>query len=450
MRVHAITLGCQMSAADGARIMDELGRRGLTPAPDPDSADAVVLTTCAVRAHAEQRALSLIGRLGAWRRADARRLLVVAGCVAERRGQGLIRRFPHVDLVIGARQADRYAELIYEAVTAKNMCRASPEIGGTPSEARHIGARLQTSLQRSPEKPGTYSSRPLANICGNIIIMRGCDCRCAYCVVPLVRGPEVCRPPRDIVAEARAKTAAGARELTLLGQRVNAYSWEEGGRRTDFADLLRELDAVPGLLRLRFMSPHPDRLDERVLDALAECARPAPFIHLPAQSGCDRILRLMRRGYTRAQFLRAADRLRRRVPGVVLSTDIIVGFSTETDAEFRESLELLTELRPATTFAFKYSAREGTPAAELEDDVPRETKERRLAELNGLVEELTLTALRTQVGKTVEVLAETPTFGRTGDGFKVKWANPARPGSLVRVRVRGATRRTLLGDSHEP
>jgi tRNA-2-methylthio-N6-dimethylallyladenosine synthase len=427
MKLHAITLGCQMSAADGAETLAQLCGRGWQTADSPDEADAIFLTTCSVRQHAEQRALSLIGRLREWKARDPRRLLVVAGCVAERLGQRLARRFPHVDLVVGSKSAGSYADLVERAVAVRNF--ESPQAIRNPS-----------GPPRGPDAP---SGGPAVQ---TLTIMRGCSCACSYCVVPSVRGPEFCRPAQELLGEARSRIAQGASELTLLGQRVNAY--RDGS--TDFADLLRAIDALPGLRRLRFMSPHPALCDERLSAAISQCPTACEWLHLPAQSGCDRILGLMRRGYTRAQFLRVAERLRTSVPGVVVSTDIIVGFPSETEADFAQTLTLIEELRPATAFCFKYSAREGTTAAAFPDDVPVPVKEERLAAVNAVVDRFTTQALEAQVGSTVEVLAETPTFGRTRTGFKARWESPAAAGALVTMRVDAATRRTLLGDIHEP
>jgi len=421
MRVHAITLGCQMSASDGAETLARLRDRGWNSAAAMDDADVIFMTTCSVRRHAEQRALSLIGRLREWKARDPRRVLIVGGCVAERLGPRLLHRFPHVDLAVGAKSAGRYAEIVAQELEQR---------AGKPRLSQNSG----------------YGKE----VCQHLTIMRGCGCNCAYCVVPLVRGPEVCRPAAEILAEARARIESGARELTLLGQRVNAYADVSGGQRVDFADLLRLVDALPGLRRLRFMSPHPALCDERLTAAMRGCPSLCEAIHLPVQSGCDRLLGLMRRGYTRGDMLRTAARLRDAIPGVVIATDIIVGLPSETAAEFAQTLTLLDALRPAAAFCFKYSAREGTAAASLPDDVPPDTKEERLAAVNALVARLSAEALDSQVGRVVEVLAETPDFGRTRTGLKVRWERPVAVGSLVSVRVDRAARRTLLGDIHEP
>jgi len=450
MRIHAITLGCQMSAADGAETLAALSRLGWQRTESRDDADAILMTTCAVRRHAEHRAISLIGSLREWKAHDPRRFLAVTGCVAQRLGRRLTQRFPHVDLVVGARSAARYPELL-AAELEKRFGVAAPPLPGKENACPSRTARPcapPSGGNHDASSPNGDATRYRAS--AFVTIMRGCDCACSYCVVPAVRGPEICRPPEEILAEVREKVAGGVREVTLLGQRVNAYACVRNGRRTDFADLLRLVDGIAGLRRLRFMSPHPGLCCERTAAAVRECRTVCPWVHLPVQSGCDRLLGVMRRGYTRAEFLRTVARLRRAVPGVVLSTDIIVGFPSETEEEFAQSLALLEELRPATAFCFKYSAREGTPAAALPDDVPPRVKEERLAATNAVVDRLTVAALRSQVGSVVEVLAESPTFGRTRTGFKVRWERPVAPGSLVQLRIGSATRRNLLGDIHEP
>ena len=420
-RIHAITLGCQMSASDGADTVASLLRRGWGRTEEIEDADAILMTTCSVRRHAEQRAMSLIGRLREWKSRDPNRVLVVAGCVAERLGSRLTQRFPYIDLAIGARRAESYAEL--------------------------IAAELEKKLPPDTTHPATAEPAKAVSF---LTIMRGCACACTYCVVPSVRGPELCRRPEDILSNARARIRSGARELTLLGQRVNAYSGIHEGRRIDFSDLLRLLDGLPGLRRLRFMSPHPALCNDRFASVVRDCGSVCPGLHLPIQSGCDRLLGLMRRGYTRADLLRTVARLQDAVSGMTLSTDIIVGFPSESEEDFMQTLSLLEELRPAAAFCFKFSAREGTPAASLLDDVPPRVKEERLARLNALVDRLTAEALQSQVGSSVEVLAETPHFGRTRTGFKVRWRTAVAPGNLITVCISAATRRTLLGDHNEP
>ncbi len=418
-RLHTIALGCQMSAADADEMAEPLRRRGWSAAAAPEDADAVLISTCTVRQHAEDRALSLIGSLKPWKEADPERVLIVAGCAAERLGPWLSKRFPFVDLVVGARSIERYPELVEEALGRRfDALDEDREAFGPPPEPRGSSAAAF------------------------VTIMRGCNYSCSYCIVPAVRGRELYRPLEDVLAAARRRLEAGARELMLLGQTVN--SWNRGGLR--FADLLRALDALPGLERLRFMSPHPRYVDTAFASALAECRTACEALHLPVQSGADRVLKLMKRNYTRDGFLRKVESLRRACPDLVLSTDVIVGFPTETDEEFEASLSLVEELGVASAYCFKYSPREGTEAAGLPDDVPREVKEDRLAQLNEVVDRLTRAALAAQVGRTVEVLAEQTDFGRTRTGFKVRWSGGAATGSLVPVRIGSTTRRTLLGE----
>jgi tRNA-2-methylthio-N6-dimethylallyladenosine synthase len=402
------------------------------PAVLPKDADAILISTCTVRDHAEHRALSLIGRLKPWKEQDPRRVLIVAGCAAQRLEGTLQERFPHIDLVVGAKSIESFPALVERALGARFDALAEGLIAGPPATPTQSGLA-------EPSKVSAY-----------VTIMRGCNYSCAYCIVPDVRGRELYRPVETILAEARRKVEAGAGELVLLGQTVNSYASSFEGRPVDFSDLLRLIDKTPGLSRLRFMSPHPYYFDDDVVAAMAECRTVCEQLHLPAQSGSDRILKLMRRNYTAASFMSKVDKIRRAMPGIVLSTDIIVGFPTETEADFERTLALVEELGPASAYCFKYSPREGTESARWPDDVPRDVKESRLAKLNGLVDRLTEAAMRSQIGKTVEVLSEETGFGRTRDGFKVKWKSSSGPGKIVAVRITGTTRRTLMGEADEP
>jgi tRNA-2-methylthio-N6-dimethylallyladenosine synthase len=277
-----------------------------------------------------------------------------------------------------------------------------------------------------------------------VTIMRGCNYSCSYCIVPHVRGRELYRPWDAILSESAAKVAAGARELVLLGQTVN--SWRDGsGRR--FPDLLRAVGALPGLLRLRFESPHPYFMDDAFIAAVGETPAARGLLHMPLQSGDDRVLGLMRRNYTASSFLEKASRLRAKAPGVELATDVIVGFPSETEAEFERTLEAVAAFKPAWSYTFKYSPREGTESAGLPDDVPGDVKEARLARLNALCDGLTAEALKARVGTVVEALDEDGGFGREAAGFKVSWTGEKAPGRLVRVRVTHAGPRTLKGEA---
>ncbi len=410
-----------MSAADGAEMSDALAKRGFSRCDVPEDADAVLISTCTVRQHAEQRALSLIGSLRPWRQAKPGRVLIVAGCAAERLDASLQKRFPHVDLVIGAKSIERFDEIVAEA----------------------IGERFD-GLEESKEAFGWQPTGSSAT--AYVTIMRGCNYSCSYCIVPAVRGRELYRPVEGVLADIRLKVKNGAREVMLLGQTVNSY--RSGG--VDFAGLLREADKTQGLARLRFMSPHPHYADDAMLDAMAQCKTVCPQLHLPAQSGSDRLLKLMKRNYTAARLLERVAAARRKVAGVVLTTDIIVGFPSETDDDFEQTLSLVEAMKPASAYCFKYSPRNGTIAADtMPDDVPQDVKEARLARLNAVVDALTEESLKAQHGRKVEVLSEQARFGRTPEGFKVRWDRDIPIGALATVQVTGAARRTLLGEIHE-
>jgi tRNA-2-methylthio-N6-dimethylallyladenosine synthase len=428
MRLHVVTFGCQMAVAEGEELAAPLKARGFTVTGDPEAADAVVLNTCTVREHAEHKALSLIGRLREWKERRPERVLIVAGCAAERLGQELKARFPHVDLVVGAKSIEDYPAVVEQALGARfDMLAEGREAFGAPD-----GLAV----------PLGWGSP----VSAHVTIMRGCNYSCSYCIVPHVRGRELYRPWDAVLAECSAKVAAGARELVLLGQTVN--SWKDGsGRR--FPELLRAVGALPGLLRLRFESPHPFYMDESFDAALADTPAARGLLHMPLQSGSDRVLGLMRRNYGAASFLEKAARLRARVPGIELATDLIVGFPSETEADFERTLEAVAAFKPAWSYTFKYSPREGTEAAGLPDDVPADVKDARLARLNALCDALTAEALKARVGTVVEALDEQGGFGREAAGFKVGWTGTKAPGRLVRVRVTHAGPRTLKGEAVE-
>lgn len=428
MRLHVVTFGCQMSVADGEELSSPLTGRGFTAVAEPEAADAIVLNTCTVRQHAEDKALSLIGRLRAWKDERPERVLIVAGCAAERLGPWIRERFPYVDLVVGAKSIEEFPKVVEAALGARFDALA---------ESRAAFPDAGTS----PENRPGWSSAHAAFV----TIMRGCNYSCSYCIVPAVRGRELYRPYETVMAEARAKVAMGAKEITLLGQTVN--SWHEGG--IGFPELLRRMGTIDGLERLRFESPHPHFVNDDLIAAMAETPAVCEQLHLPIQSGSDRLLKIMRRNYDSAKILDITDRLRRTLSRVEVATDIIVGFPSETDEDFERTLDLVRALRPSWSYTFKYSPREGTESAGTADDVPAEVKEERLSRLNELCDALTEEALSRRVGATVEVLDETGGFGRTRDGFKVSWDGAGTAGKTVRVRVTGTSKRILKGETDE-
>ena len=428
MRLHVVTFGCQMSVADGEELASPLKGRGFTAVAEPDTADAIVLNTCTVRQHAEDKALSLIGRLREWKEVRPERVLIVAGCAAERLGPWIQKRFPYVDLVVGAKSIEDYPKIVEEALGARFDALAE--------------SRQAFTHETEPLEQPTGWSSPVSAF---VTIMRGCNYSCSYCIVPAVRGRELYRPYETVMAEARAKVALGAKEITLLGQTVN--SWNEGGVR--FPELLRRMGTIDGLERLRFESPHPFYVNDDLIAAMAETSAVCEQLHLPIQSGSDRLLKIMRRNYDAAGIIEKTKRLRATIPLVEVSTDIIVGFPSETDDDFERTLDLVRGLRPSWSYTFKYSPREGTESAGMTDDVPAEVKEERLQRLNALCDELTAQALKSRIGRVVEVLDERNGFGRTRDGFKLTWDGEKTAGRLVNIRVTGMSKRILKGEIHE-
>lgn len=428
LKLHTISLGCQMSAADGAELSAPLYRRGFAAVDSPQLADAILINTCTVRQHAEDRAVSLIGSLRSWKDQDPKRILIVTGCAAQRLGGWIQKKFPHVDLVAGAKSIEQFPAIVEEA----------------------LGRRFDALSENREAFPDT--TPPVSNaVAGFVTIMRGCNYSCSYCIVPAVRGRELYRPVEDILRETARKTAAGVKEITLLGQTVNSYSSTRGDREIGFADLLRLVDEVPGLERLRFMSPHPYYVDDPMIAAMAQCRTVCEQLHLPVQSGSDRILKLMRRNYTRKSYLEKIDKIRRAIPGVAISTDFIVGFPSETEEEFSQTLSLVERIRPTSAYCFKYSPRESTESASWPDDVAAAVKEERLERLNRLVDSMAAAVLQAQVGKTFEVLGEQSNFGKTREGFRVKWKGASKIGERLSVRITAAAPRILSGETaHEP
>jgi tRNA-2-methylthio-N6-dimethylallyladenosine synthase len=435
MPSYAITtFGCQMNVHDSERMHEVLRRAGYAEV-DPAEADVIVLNTCSVREKAEQKLLSEVGRLAKQKRARRDLVLVVAGCVAQQEGENLLKRARGIDLVIGP---DNIAEL---PRLLDDFALGSPPLVRTVFDTE--APRFLTAA------PGAGAARTTAFV----TIMKGCDERCSFCIVPYTRGPERYRPSSEIVAEIAALSAAGTREVTLLGQTVNSYRDPEGALarapgadpedldESEFAALLRRIAAeVPGLLRLRYTSPHPRHLTPSLIRAHAEVPVLARHVHLPVQSGSDRVLRRMIRRYTRAEYVDRVAALRRAAPGVTLSTDVIVGFPGETDEDFEATLSLVREVGFAGLFGFKYSERPYTPARKLDDDVPEAVKGARLARLFALSEDLLGRHLAGLVGTTQQVLVEGADEGRVWSG---------RTAQNEIVHVAGAGDRDLEGERVE-
>jgi tRNA-2-methylthio-N6-dimethylallyladenosine synthase len=378
-RVYIETYGCQMNVSDSELVVGLLGAHGYVRTPDPAEADVMLVNTCAVRDHAEQRVLSRLGVLKGFKRSGA--VLGVVGCMAQRRGPTLLERVPQVDLVVGP---DGYRGLPDLIARAQQGERAADV------RFRH----WEHYEDVPPAREATASAF--------VTVQRGCDYRCTFCIVPMTRGPERSRRLADVVREVEGLAARGTTEVTLLGQTVNSYHDGEH----DFADLLRAVGAVVGIRRVRFTSPYPTDFGERVLAAMAETRTVCEHVHLPVQSGSNRVLKRMLRRYTRERYLEVAAALRRAVPGIALTTDIIVGFPGETEQDFQETVSLVLEARFDDAYTFKYSGREGTPAVKLKERVPDEVAGERLERLIGAVRCVARVRNVALVGTTHEVLVE--------------------------------------------
>jgi tRNA-2-methylthio-N6-dimethylallyladenosine synthase len=375
------TYGCQMNVADSELMAGVLAREGLVPVTSPDDAQVILVNTCAVRDHAEQRVFGRVGELKRHKRPGA--VLGVVGCMAQRLGERLLKRAPHVDFVAGP---DGYRQL-------PQLVRRARE-GDRTAETTFVAAEHYEDIV--PARASGASAW--------ITVQRGCDYRCTFCIVPYTRGPERSRILADVVREAEQLAAGGVTEVTLLGQTVNSY--HDGSH--DFADLLRMVGTVPGIRRVRFTSPHPNDFSDRVIAAMAQTAAVCEYVHLPVQSGSDRVLRRMLRRYDRAGYLDTVRRLRQAIPDLALSTDFIVGFPGETDEDFEQTLSLVQEVEYDSAYTFRFSPREGTPATRLPDAVPDDVASQRLERLIAVVRAVGRARNAAVVGETYEVLVEGP------------------------------------------
>ncbi len=429
-RLYIETYGCQMNVADSELMLGQLGRAGYRRVETPDEADVILVNTCAIREHAEQR---IYGRLGELTRHKLRRpgvVLGVAGCMAQHLRARLIERVPQVDLVVGPDGYRHLPELIAEAreepTLAVRLSRV--ETYGDLVPARADGVRAWVS------------------------IMRGCDKFCAFCIVPYVRGRERSLPADEVMRQVEHAAAEGFREIVFLGQTVNAYRDAEAG--VDFADLLTRANRVPGIARIRFTSPHPSDMTDRAIGAMASCEKVPPHLHLPLQSGSDPVLERMRRIYTMEEYERLVAKFRLAIPGIALSTDIIVGFPGETEDDFQATRTAMERIGYESAFIFKYSPRPGARSADWPETVSEEEKTRRITLL--IEEQKTRSLLKNEsdVGSTIEVLVEGPSrgtpslwFGKSAHFKTAVFAHrDERVGDLVPVRVAAATPHALLGE----
>ncbi len=395
-KVFLQTFGCQMNLADSDEMFNHLRARGAQKAQTPEEADIILVNTCTVREHAEHRAVSFLGRLAKWKKERPGRIIIFAGCAAQRLGNQLKKEFPFLDIVAGAKSIDDFSALLDKS--------------GLFPPAQEVLA---------PQTEG---------LTGYVTIMRGCDFRCTYCIVPYVRGGVKCLPHEQILQEAAQKAAQGAKEIMLLGQTVNAYRDGE----VSFADLLNRVSQLSGVERVRFMSPHPAYITPDFLAAVRDNPKIAKHIHLPIQSGSSAVLQAMKRGYTREILLEKLAAL--KACGMTVSTDIIVGFPTETEQDFQDTLTLVDKAQFFAAYCFKYSPRQGTPAAQMEL-LSEQTLEERLDILLNKVRDLSARAYAAQVGTHQQVLMETENKGRTSNIFWVKTTKNYKIGSVVPVEI---------------
>jgi tRNA-2-methylthio-N6-dimethylallyladenosine synthase len=430
-RVFVETYGCQMNVADTELIGGVLADAGYAPASRADDADVIIVNTCAVREKAEERVVARAAELGALKRKRPGTVLAIVGCMAEHLKEGLADRAPAVDVIAGPDSYRRMPDLLAAA------------------RAEHAHPLVDIKLDKAETYEGLSGAIGGDGVSGFVTIQRGCDKFCTFCVVPFTRGRERGAAPREILRQVRELVDAGYKEVTLLGQTVNSYVWED----VTFAQLLRSVARVDGLERIRFTSPYPVDFTDDVVAAIAEEPKVCKYVHLPVQSGSDVVLDRMRRGYTVADYRTIVARLRAAMPDIALSTDILTGFSGETDEDHAQTLELMREIRFDSAFMFAYSERDLTFAAKkLPDDVPPEVKKRRLAEIVALQERISAEVFAAQVGKRERVLVTGPSkrdpaqlIGRT-DGFKtvILPAGVGAIGEFVDVTIERATMATLF------
>lgn len=429
------TFGCQMNDYDSAKMADVLvDALGASAAPDPERADILLLNTCSIREKAQEKVFSLLGRWRPLKAARPRTIIGVGGCVASQEGEAIIKRAPFVDLVFGPQTLHRLPAMI-AAVRA-----------GRP-------AVVDVSF---PEiEKFDYLPEPSTSSCTAFLsVMEGCSKYCSYCVVPYTRGEEISRPLDDVIAEAHRLAEHGVKEINLLGQNVNAYRGAvHGGGNADLATLIHYVAAIDGIERIRFTTSHPVEFGDALIEAYRDVDKLAGYLHLPVQSGSDRILGLMKRGHTAADYVAKMDKLRQLRPGISIASDFIVGFPGETDEDFEATLELIRRVGFDQSFSFIYSARPGTPAAAIADETPRELKQARLQRLQELIDTQAAAISRGMVGTVQRLLVEKTSkksdrelAGRSENNRWINFAGDARLlGQFVDVLITEALPNSLRG-----
>ncbi|HEX6679842.1 MAG TPA: tRNA (N6-isopentenyl adenosine(37)-C2)-methylthiotransferase MiaB [Gaiellaceae bacterium] len=429
---HVTTFGCQMNAHDSERIKGMLEELGLGEARAQEDADVIVFNTCTIREKPDQRFAAHLAQARALKAGRPEKVIAVGGCYAEAQRERLFELYPYVDVAFGPGSIAHLGDWV-------GAGGLGVERGSFGLDERRFAGNLPMHRERRFQ--------------AWVQISMGCNSKCAYCIVPSVRGREQSRRPGEIIAEIERLAREGVREITLLGQNVNSYGRDLiPNIRTDFGELLRACDAVEGIERIRFTSPHPKDFRRPVIEAMAECASVCEHAHLPLQSGSTRILKAMRRTYSRERYLRLAEEMRAAIPDLALGTDLIVGFPGETDDDFEETVSAVEEVGYDSAFTFVFSPRRGTEAAEMAEQVPDEVKHERIERLIEVVQRVAEARNRERIGRVEEVLVEGPSRtdesllrGRTRRNTTVNFTGSARPGELVPVEIEAATSTTLRG-----
>ena len=433
------TYGCQQNEADSERIRGYLQEMGYGFTQDEEQADVIVINTCAIREHAEQRVLGNLGALVHVKRRHPGQLICLCGCMAQEAhvAQKVKESYRHVDLVFGPQVLWRFPEFIHSLLTARGRVFQTPDLPGSIAEGIPVVRQ---------DKVKAWVS-----------IMYGCNNFCSYCIVPYVRGRERSREPQDILAEVRQLVEEGYKDITLLGQNVNSYG-KDLENPMDFADLLSQVNDIPGDFLIRFMTSHPKDATQKLFETMARCEKVAPVLHLPFQAGNDRILKVMNRRHTREQYLDKIRALKALIPDIVLTSDVIVGFPGETTEEFEDTLKVLEEVRYDALFTFIYSPRVGTPAAKMDDPMPREEKLANFNRLVALQDQISEEKHAAYIGKTVRCLidgqgddAEYPFTARTPGNrlVRVKGGTADDVGQFREIHITGANKWSLYGEMTE-
>lgn len=436
-KVYIETVGCQMNVLDSELVIGALRKHGYTLTESPADADVLLFNTCSVREHAEEKTFSALGRVQHLKRKKPDTVIGVLGCMAQKDQELIRKRAPYVDMIVGTGQLGAVPELV-EKVRVTRQPQLAVSLGRAEAGRHEVEASF---VSYDPARDPSMRPTPFQ---AYVRIQIGCDKFCTYCVVPSTRGPEQSRPPEHIWSEVRQLVDQGCKEVTLLGQTVNSYVYEQGDRRTRLSDLIAGMHDTPGLERIKFVTNYPKDMTDDLLDAVRELPKVVKYLHVPVQSGCDEMLQRMKRNYTAAYYMEMLARCRELVPGVSVSSDFIVGFCGETEESFQKSMDLIREAKFKNSFIFKYSERSGTKAAErFPDDIPDDVKKRRNNDLLAVQNENSRADHRAQIGKSVEVLVEGP----SRMGAK---ANPDRKvGGIVQLTGRSMADHIVVFDGTE-